>query len=52
MFGQAVAIEKVQTALQSYGWVKRSNQTAIASYLFTGLTGVGKTELAKRLHKQ
>ncbi len=49
VFGQAQAIEKVSNAITvSLAGLKDPNKP-VASYLFTGPTGVGKTELATRL---
>tara|TARA_R100000541_G_scaffold59014_1_gene71471 strand:- start:3115 stop:5424 length:2310 start_codon:yes stop_codon:yes gene_type:complete len=49
VFGQAHAIEKVSNAITvSLAGLKDPNKP-VASYLFTGPTGVGKTELATRL---
>ena len=49
VFGQQDAIEKVSNAITvSLAGLKDPNKP-VASYLFTGPTGVGKTELAKRL---
>ena len=49
VFGQPGAIEKVVDSITiSMAGLKDPNKP-IASYLFTGPTGVGKTELAKRL---
>ena len=49
VFGQPQAIEKVVDSITiSMAGLKDPNKP-IASYLFTGPTGVGKTELAKRL---
>ena len=49
VFGQPSAIEKVVDSITiSMAGLKDPNKP-IASYLFTGPTGVGKTELAKRL---
>jgi len=49
VFGQAGAIEKVVDSITiSMAGLKDPNKP-VASYLFTGPTGVGKTELAKRL---
>lgn len=49
VFGQDSAIEKVSDAITiSMAGLKDPNKP-VASYLFTGPTGVGKTELAKRL---
>jgi len=49
VFGQATAIEKVVDSITiSMAGLKDPNKP-VASYLFTGPTGVGKTELAKRL---
>ena len=47
--GKWFAIEKVTDSITiSMAGLKDPNKP-IASYLFTGSTGVGKTELAKRL---
>lgn len=49
VFGQPTAIEKVVDSITiSMAGLKDPNKP-VASYLFTGPTGVGKTELAKRL---
>ena len=49
VFGQGHAIEKVSNAITvSLAGLKDPNKP-VASYLFTGPTGVGKTELATRL---
>ncbi len=49
IFGQDQAIEKVSNAIiLSRSGLSHSNKP-IASFLFTGPTGVGKTELAKQL---
>lgn len=49
VFGQPHAIERVTDAITvSMAGLKDPNKP-VASYLFTGPTGVGKTELAKRL---
>ena len=49
VFGQPQAIDKVVDSITiSMAGLKDPNKP-IASYLFTGPTGVGKTELAKRL---
>ena len=49
VFGQPQAIEKVVDSITiSMAGLKDPNKP-VASYLFTGPTGVGKTELAKRL---
>jgi ATP-dependent Clp protease ATP-binding subunit ClpA len=49
VFGQQVAIDKVSNAITvSLAGLKDPNKP-VASYLFTGPTGVGKTELARRL---
>lgn len=49
VFGQPVAIQKVTDSITvSLAGLKDPNKP-VASYLFTGPTGVGKTELAKRL---
>ncbi len=49
VFGQPGAIEKVVDSITiSMAGLKDPNKP-VASYLFTGPTGVGKTELAKRL---
>ena len=52
IFGQQQAIDKVvQSIIISKAGLKRQNRP-IASFLFTGPTGVGKTELAKELAHQ
>jgi ATP-dependent Clp protease ATP-binding subunit ClpA len=49
VFGQQQAIDKVSNAITvSLAGLKDPNKP-VASYLFTGPTGVGKTELARRL---
>ena len=49
VFGQSEAIQKVSNAITvSLAGLKDPNKP-VASYLFTGPTGVGKTELATRL---
>ena len=49
VFGQPEAIERVTDSITvSLAGLKDPNKP-VASYLFTGPTGVGKTELAKRL---
>ncbi len=49
VFGQPAAIEKVVDSITiSMAGLKDPNKP-VASYLFSGPTGVGKTELAKRL---
>ena len=49
VFGQPDAIDKVSNAITiSLAGLKDPNKP-VASYLFTGPTGVGKTELARRL---
>jgi ATP-dependent Clp protease ATP-binding subunit ClpA len=49
VFGQPLAIQKVTDAITvSLAGLKDPNKP-VASFLFTGPTGVGKTELAKRL---
>ena len=49
IFGQNQAVEKVSNALILSRSGLGSNDKPIASFLFTGPTGVGKTELAKQL---
>lgn len=49
VFGQDSAIEEVTTAvIRSRAGLRRPNKP-VGSFLFTGPTGVGKTELAKQL---
>lgn len=49
IFGQDQAVEKVSNALILSRSGLGSSDKPIASFLFTGPTGVGKTELAKQL---
>lgn len=49
LFGQNDAVEKVSTAVRMSRAGLREAEKPIGSYLFTGPTGVGKTELAKQL---
>ncbi len=49
IFGQDQAIDKVSNALILSRSGLGSNDKPIANFLFTGPTGVGKTELAKQL---
>lgn len=49
IIGQDQAIEKIGTALQRARTGIRNDKKPIASFLFVGLTGVGKTETAKVL---
>lgn len=49
VFGQAGAIEAVSNAITISLAGLKDPQKPVANYLFTGPTGVGKTELAKRL---
>ena len=49
VFGQQVAIDKVVDSITVSMAGLKDPIKPIASYLFTGPTGVGKTELAKRL---
>lgn len=49
IFGQDQAIEKVTNAILLARSGLRSDKKTVASFLFAGPTGVGKTELAKQL---
>ena len=49
VFGQDKAIEEIATSIRLSRAGLRDNQKPIGSYLFTGPTGVGKTELARQL---
>jgi len=49
VFGQNDAIEKLASAIKLSRAGLRSPEKPIGSYLFTGPTGVGKTEVAKQL---
>ena len=49
VFGQDLAIDTVTNAITVSLAGLKDPQKPVASYLFTGPTGVGKTELAKRL---
>ena len=49
VFGQDKAIEEIVTSIRLSRAGLRDNQKPIGSYLFTGPTGVGKTELARQL---
>jgi|TARA_R110002074_G_scaffold336462_1_gene506991 ATP-dependent Clp protease ATP-binding subunit ClpA len=49
VYGQDEAIQKVSDSITVSMAGLKDPQKPIASYLFTGPTGVGKTELAKRL---
>ena len=49
IFGQESAIEKVTNAILLARSGLRSDKKTVASFLFAGPTGVGKTELAKQL---
>lgn len=49
IFGQESAIEKVSNAILLARSGLRSDKKTVASFLFAGPTGVGKTELAKQL---
>jgi ATP-dependent Clp protease ATP-binding subunit ClpA len=49
IFGQEAAIEKVTNAILLARSGLRSDKKTVASFLFAGPTGVGKTELAKQL---
>lgn len=51
VFGQDQAIEKLVTAVQMSRAGLRSMDKTIGNFLFTGPTGVGKTETAKQLAK-
>ena len=49
VFGQNVAIEKLASAIKLARAGLREPEKPIGNYLFTGPTGVGKTEVAKQL---
>jgi len=49
IFGQDAAIDAVVTAIRLSRSGLRSGDKPVGSFLFTGPTGVGKTELAKQL---
>jgi ATP-dependent Clp protease ATP-binding subunit ClpA len=49
VFGQDLAIEKVAAAIKMARAGLREPEKPIASFLFTGPTGVGKTEVCKQL---
>jgi ATP-dependent Clp protease ATP-binding subunit ClpA len=49
VFGQAEAVKAVASAIKLSRAGLRSPEKPIGSFLFTGPTGVGKTELAKQL---
>ena len=49
VIGQNHAIDKIKTALQRSRTRMRDEKKPIASFLFVGMTGVGKTETAKAL---
>lgn len=49
VYGQDGAVEKVSNAIKMSRAGLRDAEKPIGSYLFTGPTGVGKTELAKQL---
>ena len=51
VFGQDRAIEELATAIKLSRAGLRPPEKPIGSYLFTGPTGVGKTEVAKQLAK-
>ncbi|MBU49366.1 MAG: ATP-dependent Clp protease ATP-binding subunit ClpA [Deltaproteobacteria bacterium] len=49
VFGQNDAVERVSTAIKMARAGLRNPEKPIGSFLFTGPTGVGKTELAKQM---
>lgn len=51
VYGQDEAIKKISKAIKINKAGLGSNNKPIGSFLFTGLTGVGKTEVAKELAK-
>jgi ATP-dependent Clp protease ATP-binding subunit ClpA len=52
IFGQDSAVEKLVATIKMSRAGLRSAEKPIGSFLFTGPTGVGKTELAKQLAKR
>ncbi len=51
IFGQSQALQTVSDTLLVAGAGLRASEKPLASFLFSGPTGVGKTELAKQLAK-
>jgi len=49
IFGQDEAVKKVSSAIKMAKAGLKSNEKPIGSFLFSGPTGVGKTELARQL---